>query len=270
MNIELLKKNLKDIQDLGQVKLILKDETFNQADERGVNYAKNASFSNLQTAPFCIDLVKSSNISILVDDEVKLLIENMKNLALEQSDTLEAKADNYEATFLLIGKKEGDGIHIYDSCWDDEGFEPNRYKFTDPDNYDFAFFATPKRNVTTISDKFVKVLHTVAGSSTDNSLVLIHGHTHPQTAAMAKLNNYPSRQDICASVEEALNFYQQENGTCLFLNAIINADGDLNVYGFDAKAAKFIKIDKIKYKSGEKISSYSQGSFPIKEESALT
>ena len=48
-----------------------------------------------------------------------------------------------------------------------------------------------------------------------------------------------------------------------FLNAIINADGDLNIFGFDVETGRFFILNDVAYQSGEKIAAYTEGNYPI-------
>ena len=240
---------------------IVADDNFIIAAKTGFDYAKNENYINFDNAPFCIDLATRSKTKLVVADRLKILIEDMHKKAVQQSDTPKIDGDYYEASFCLVGRDNGGVIEIQDGFWDDQGYIPN--KKGDPDNYSYDFWRFDD-NVTIASSKFNNlIMKSCETASKDLSLVLIHGHTHPQKREYGKINNYASRSDIVASVEESVDYYDQENGKCMFLNAIINADGDLNVFGYDVKKEKFLIFDKISYASGSKIKAYSDGNYPI-------
>ncbi len=271
MKIEDLIKLREEVgQDLPMeiIEKVIQDASFSEASELGVDYAKSNGYDSIENAPFCIDKVNASKTRIVIDDGVKQLIEAMKKSAYDQSSG-KSLGDNYEAIFMLIGERNPEGIiHITDGEWDERGYEPNKYKFMDPDAYNYSYdFFTDKSNVAEASSYFSKLVDRTAEAAKGNSLVIIYGHTHPHRKGYGQINNYPSRSDISASVAEAMNYYVQENGVCTFLNAIINADGDLDVFGYDAGNEKFEIYKNIRYKSGEVVKAYTDGIYPIAKSS---
>ena len=56
---------------------------------------------------------------------------------------------------------------------------------------------------------------------------------------------------------EATKNYVQGDKTCIYLNAIVNADGDLNIYGVDAQG-EFVIFDKVQTRTGKQIASYTE------------
>lgn len=247
-----------------KVEEIVSDDVFSGASKLGIDYAKGAGFENFEDAPFCLEKVTPGTAGVIVDDGVKPIIELMKKHAKTQSDTPRKKADHYEASFCLYGRLVDGKIMISDGFWDERGYKPNAYKYVDPDALSYGSFFADYSNVTTTSVWYDKKVDAVCeGASPDGSLVVIYGHTHPQTNAYGKINNYPSRTDVVLSVEEAVTRYTQANGTCSFLNAIINADGDLNIFGFDVETGRYFILNDVKYRSGEKIASYTEENYPI-------
>lgn len=265
MNIEELKK-LFDENDVSfeEVEKIISEENFSVASKLGRDYAEGMKFASFENAPFCIDKVGASPVSVVVSDSAKSVIELMKSSAREQSDTREKSADNYEASFCLYGRMIDGKILITDAFWDERGYKPNEYKYADPDAMNYGSFFANYSNVTTTSRQYDRKVDEICATATpDGSLVVIYGHTHPQTNTYGKINNYPSRTDIALAVEEAVEHYAQKNGTCTFLNAIINADGDLNIFGYDAESGRFFILNDVQYQSGEKIPAYTEGNYPI-------
>lgn len=265
MDIEQLKNLFNENEpSFDDIEKIIGEEFFSEAAKMGKSYAEGMKYVRFEDAPFCIDRVGSAPIKVVVADSVKPLIEDMKKSAKEQSDTKEKSADNYEASFCLYGRFEGDKIVITDAFWDERGYKPNEYLYADPDALVYGNFFANFSNVTTTSKWYDQKVDAVCETApADGSLVVIYGHTHPQTSTYGKINNYPSRTDIALSVEEAVTHYAQQNATCIFLNAIINADGDLNIFGYDVESGKFFILDDVKYENGEKIAAYTEGNYPI-------
>lgn len=262
-------QKLKDMFNNGEISFeqlegLIGETSFSEASKLGLDYAKGMKYVSFENAPFCLDRVKAAPVKVVLSESVKPIIEDMKTSAKEQSDKRGKSAENYEASFCLYGRIVGDKIIISDAFWDERGYKPNEYKYADPDSLNYASFFDNYSNVTTTSRGYDKQVDGVCASATsDGSLVVIYGHTHPQTNTYGKINNYPSRSDIVLSVEEAVTHYAQENGNCTFLNAIINADGDLNIFGYDVEAGKFFTIHDVKYETGEKVASYTEGNYPI-------
>lgn len=264
MNIEELKALFEEDVSFEQIEELVSDDVFAGASKLGIDYAEKHGFESFEDAPFCLEQVTPGTVSVVVDDGVKPVVELMKKLAKEQSDTSDKKADHYEASFCLYGRMQDGKIVITDGFWDERGYQPNAYKYADPDSLNYGGFFADYSNVTTTSRWYDRKVDAVCDSATpDGSLVVIYGHTHPQTKELGKVNNYPSRTDVSLAVEEAVTRYTQANGSCSFLNAIINADGDLNIFGFDVETGKFFILDDVKYKSGKKIEAYTEENYPI-------
>ena len=214
-------------------------------------------------APFCIDTIKPSKTKVVLSAEVFKMYQDMHKRAVSQSDTPTKDGDKYEASFCFAGRKEGDTIILDEAFWDKSGYVPERPY--DPDAcYSelpaFNFFS----NVTTGSKEFASKLKTACKIpvSASNTRIVINGHTHPQTKSMGQINNYPSRTDVVLAVEEAAEYYVQGDRTCTFLNAIVTADGDLNIFGVDEKG-EFVIFDNVRTKAGEKVPSYTEGKYPL-------
>ncbi len=267
MNLEEYKKKYgKADPSFAEISEIVSEESFSEAGALGFDYAKQNNMLSEETFPFCIDKVRRTQSRVVFDDSTKSLIEKMKALAKEESDDGSFKLNHYEAAFCLVGEKTKDKIIINDGFWDERGFKPNKTKFYDPDDYGgfgFDSFYDHSSNVVDVSSDFLEKMEEICNNAIGNNLVVIYGHTHPQLDSLGKLNNYPSVSDITSSVSEAVEHYQQKNGYCTFLNAIINADGDLNIFGYDILFKKFIVLDKLVYQNGEKINALTDGNYPL-------
>lgn len=267
MNLEEYKKKYGKVDpSFAEISEIVSEESFREAGTLGFDYAKQNNMLSEETFPFCIDKVRRTQSRVVFDDSTKSLIEKMKALAKEESDDGSFKLNHYEAAFCLVGEKTKDKIIINDGFWDERGFKPNKTKFYDPDDYGgfgFDSFYDHSSNVVDVSSDFLEKMEEICNNAIGNNLVVIYGHTHPQLDSLGKLNNYPSVSDITSSVSEAVEHYQQKNGYCTFLNAIINADGDLNIFGYDILFKKFIVLDKLVYQNGEKINALTDGNYPL-------
>ncbi len=255
----------------GDVLQIVSDKKFADAGTLGEEWVKSVGGTDFEDAPFCIDQIASSKTNVVVGGEAVEIIKKMKSLATSQSYTPQKLNDNYEACFCLTGRKEGDTIIIDEAFWDKDGFAPNRQKYYDPDNYDALPVYDDSSNVTTESEGYLRKVSATCKIpvSAGSTRVVISGHTHPQTRKMGKINNYPSRTDIVLAVEEAAKNYVQGDKTCIYLNAIVNADGDLNIYGVDAQG-EFVIFNKVQTRTGKQIASYTEGNYPLSNSSTFT
>ena len=151
MNIQEL-KTLFDENDVSfeDVEKIIAEDTFSAAAKYGIAYVESMKFEDFEDAPFCIEKVGASPVSVVVADSVKPIIELMKKSAKDQSDK-KKKADNYEASFCLHGRMSDGKIVITDAFWDERGYQPNAYKYADPDSLNYGSFFANYSNVTTTS-----------------------------------------------------------------------------------------------------------------------
>lgn len=274
MNLEeLIKVSGYSYVNFNYVAPFIEESTFFEADNMGLEYAKNNGIRNFDCAPFCLDKVKREDTRIIFNDNLKLFIDAMIGIAVLQSDKNGEKAENHEAAFTFIGRRddEKNKIFITKAFWDEEGFGVDNRKKKNAaaliDDYsDLPMFSDPYQgNVTTVSDNYYHKQEKYCEKA-DNSgnFVIINGHTHPQLLRHGKVNNYPSREDVVLSITEAATHYGDYNGNCTYLNAVINADGDLNIFGFDMKKQKFVVFDKLVYKdSSTSINSLTEGNYPI-------
>lgn len=249
-----------------QIETIIGSSDFKEASRLGVEYAKTHKYEELDYAPFCIDKVDASATRVVFADSLKELIKSMNDLAVDESDRIGKRGSHHEASYCFVGERIGDTIVIREGFWDSKGFTPNRL-FADPDGMDgwgnIFSYVTDANETSTSAAYERKIKEICAEAGQDGSLVVIYGHTHPQMRKYKKINNYPSREDIKLAVEEAVSHYAQENGTCTFLNAIITADGDLNIFGYDVQTGKFEIYDKVQYETAGKIKTYTEGDYPI-------
>jgi len=267
MNIEDFKqKYAKKEPSFAEIAEIISEESFNEAGRLGFEYAKQNNMHNEETFPFAIDRVRRAQIRVIFNDNLKPLINKMESLAKQESDDGSFKLNHYEAAFCLVGEKTKDKIINNNAFWDERGFKPNKTKFYDPDDYGgfgYDSFYDHSSNVVAVSSDFIDKMEEICQNATGDNLVVIYGHTHPQLDSLGKLNNYPSVSDITSSVSEAVEHYQQKNGYCTFLNAIVNADGDLNIFGYDMSSKRFIVFDKLVYQSGAKINALTDENYPL-------
>lgn len=242
---------------------------FAEAGKMGEEWLKTQGGTDFSDAPFCIDTIKASKTKVILKDEVVKIYKEMLKRAVSQSDTPDKKQDNYEACFCLAGRKEGDTIILDEAFWDKAGYTPEK-----PYDPDACYFDLPTynaySNVTTASSGFVRKMETACKMpvSASSVRIVINGHTHPQTREMGRINNYPSRTDVVLAVEEAAKYYVQGDRTCTFLNAIVTAEGDLNIFGVDENG-EFVIFDNVKNAKGEKVPSYTDGKYPLSNASAF-
>ena len=242
---------------------LTQSKQFAEAGKKGEDWLKSQGSSDFEDAPFCIDTIKPSKTRVVLSDEAFKIYKDMHKKALSQSDTPQKDGDNYEASFYFAGRKEGDTIILDEAYWDKSGFIPE--KPYDPDDcYGELSAMNFDSNVTKTSGVFDSKLEAACKIpvSASNVRVVVNGHTHPQTREYGQINNYPSRTDIVLAVEEAAKYHVQGNRTCTFLNAIVTADGDLNILGVDEKG-EFVIFDNVKNKKSEKVPSYTEGKYPL-------
>ena len=240
------------------------DKGFADAGALGEDWVKSAGGTNFEDAPFCVDKVARSRTKVVLGASAVEIFDKMKKCATSQSDVKHIKMDNYEASFCLTGRKEGDKIIIDGAFWDEDGYMPNKNRNYDPDSYYELPTSRVGSNETTASKGFADKMKKACGDAVPEGTirVVVGGHTHPQTMEMGQINNYPSRTDIVLAVEEAGEHYEQGDKTCMFLNAIVTADGDLNIFGIDEKG-EFVIFDKVQTPAGKQIAAYTEGNYPL-------
>ena len=265
MDLKKLAESVKE-NDLSyaDVLALIEDQCFLKAATLGEDWVRSVEGTDFDDAPFCIDQIAGSKSRVVLGADAIAIIEEMKKQAKNQSDIKHIKMDNYEASFCLTGRKEGDKIIIDGAFWDKDGYMPNRNKNYDPDSYYDLPTSRVGANETTTSDEFDSKMDSACGIAVPEGTirVVINGHTHPQTSKMGQINNYPSRTDIVLAVEEAGKHYVQGDSTCMFLNAIVTADGDLNIFGIDEKG-EFVIFDKVQTPAGKQIAAYTEGNYPL-------
>ncbi len=254
-----------------EVVKLVDGKQFAAAGKTGEDWVKSVGGTNFEDAPFCVDTLDASKTKVVLGADAIQIVSDMIKKAKTQSDVQHIKMDNYEACFCLAGKKEGSQIIIDEAFWDEEGYMPTRNRNYDPDSYyDLPAF-NKNSNITTESTGYTKKVNDACKTQvSQNSIrVVINGHTHPQTSEMGQINNYPSRTDIVLAAQEAGEHYLQGDKTCIFLNAIVTADGDLNIFGVDEKG-EFVIFDKVQTPSGKSIAAYTEGNYPLSNPSAFS
>lgn len=265
------KKNLSKDAKIDEIKTFLDNDKFNKAVEMGRTYAESA---NIKEAPVCIDKLNHSAQKVTLSREAVEIYKKMCSFAKKESDTVADRGDgtqlvipgtHFEYSFCFVGQKTENGIFINNAFFDTENAISN--VFNDPDysgNF-YNVFANNK-NMTSTSASFDKKMHEACETANDQeaSIVVIYGHTHPQTSQLGKINNYPSVTDVELSVTEAHDYYQQENGNCTFLNAIINADEDINIFGYDIPKGEYVTFNKVYNSYGDKLPAFTESNYPIK------
>lgn len=262
------------------------DKRFLEAEQLGIEHFRKSGYHGIACAPFCIDKIKRAGTRVIIEDSIKPLIELMKQKAVSESFQLGKYNTHYEASFSFVGRMKNNKIFIEEAFWDEEGFgktttKTSKGSYYDPDceygSFDSFFrdsfrsaFSTSSGNITTPSDQYIDMQDSICADAQDNEngiFVFINGHTHPFNKDMGKLNNYPSRDDVSKSISEAREYFSQPNGKCIYLNAIINAEGDLNIFGVNLLTGEYLAYDNIVYKaSGDHVASLTEGKYPIEKE----
>lgn len=266
------KKILSKDANLDEIKTFLDNDKFNKAVEMGKTFAQSKGY---QEAPVCIDKLDHSADKVVLSREAVDIYNKMCSLAKRESDTVSYRGDgtslvipgsHFEYSFCMVGQKTENGITINNAFFDKESAVNS--VFNDPDysgNF-YSVFANSK-NTTSTSASFDKKMHEACETANDEegSTVVIYGHTHPQLSDLGKINNYPSATDVELSVTEAHDYYKQEKGNCTFLNAIVNADGDINIFGYDIPKGEYVTYNKLYNSYGDKIPAYTEGNYPLQE-----